>query len=238
MTYQHIFNEAVRHYWYTRNCQSAKSTSDRGERSSVTGGKQMDGFVRTISELVIKANNTDITILMETPLPGFFRPTKRWDMAILYDGVLLAAIELKSQVGPSFGNNFNNRAEEAIGLAVDFWTAFREKGFVLESRLVRPWIGYLMLLEDCEAVHKKRTLREPHFKVFPEYRNTTYADRYQYLLQKLVLERHYDATCLMLSSSDKVDGKEIYYEPAPSIGVSQFLTQLTNQIARNTIKLT
>ena len=41
------------------------------------------------------------------------------------DGRLLAVIELKSQVGPSFGNNFNNRTEEAIGSAVDFWTAYR-----------------------------------------------------------------------------------------------------------------
>lgn len=27
----------------------------------------------------------------------------------MHEGRLIAAIELKSQVGPSFGNNFNNR---------------------------------------------------------------------------------------------------------------------------------
>ena len=36
------------------------------------------------------------------------------------EGRLVAAIEFKSQVGPSFGNNANNRAEEAIGTAHDF----------------------------------------------------------------------------------------------------------------------
>jgi hypothetical protein len=46
-------------------------------------------------------------------LPGYFRPTKLWDVLVIHDKRLLAAIELKSQVGPSFGNNFNNRTEEA-----------------------------------------------------------------------------------------------------------------------------
>jgi len=41
------------------------------------------------------------------------------------------AIELKSRVG-SFGNNVNNRTEEAIGNAADIWRAY-EEGF---SRLV------------------------------------------------------------------------------------------------------
>lgn len=43
-------------------------------------------------------------------------------------GNLLAVIEFKSQLG-SYGNNFNNRAEEAIGSSVDFWMAFRENQF-------------------------------------------------------------------------------------------------------------
>jgi hypothetical protein len=34
---------------------------------------------------------------------------------VIRDGQLLVALEAKSQVGPSFGNNFNNRTEEAIG---------------------------------------------------------------------------------------------------------------------------
>ncbi len=36
------------------------------------------------------------------------------------EGKLLAGIEFKSQVG-SFGNNYNNRTEEAIGSAADIW---------------------------------------------------------------------------------------------------------------------
>ena len=49
---------------------------------------------------------------------------------------LVAAIELKSQSG-SFGNNLNNRSEEILGLARDFWTAYRERAYrILCERLI------------------------------------------------------------------------------------------------------
>ncbi len=38
---------------------------------------------------------------------------KKWDLLVV-EGCLIAAIEFKSQVG-SFGNNYNNRTEEALG---------------------------------------------------------------------------------------------------------------------------
>ena len=47
-------------------------------------------------------------------------------MLVIDRDQLIAALEFKSQVGPSFGNNFNNRTEEAIGTAHDLWTAYRE----------------------------------------------------------------------------------------------------------------
>ena len=74
-------------------------------------------------------------------LPGYFRPTKNWDLLVIHQGVLIAAVELKSQVGPSFGNNFNNRSEEAIGSAIDFWTAFRDGAITGQQR---PFLGWLI----------------------------------------------------------------------------------------------
>jgi hypothetical protein len=59
-------------------------------------------------------------------LPGYYRPTKKWDLVVVDKSCLVAAIEFKSQAGPSFGNNINNRAEEAIGSAVDIWRAYKE----------------------------------------------------------------------------------------------------------------
>jgi hypothetical protein len=60
---------------------------------------------------------------------GFLPSDKIVDLLIVNERRLVAALELKSQVGPSFGNNFNNRTEEAIGTAVDLWTALREGAF-------------------------------------------------------------------------------------------------------------
>lgn len=62
-------------------------------------------------------------------------------------GRLIAALEFKSHVGPLFSNNFNNRAEEAIGTSHDFWTAYRDGAF---GRQARPFVGWLMVVEDAE----------------------------------------------------------------------------------------
>ena len=87
---------------------------------------------------------TSIFFKSRIELPGFFRPTKEWDLLVVHDGKLVVAIECKSQVGPSFGNNFNNRTEEAMGSAMDLWTAFKKDKF---DQAVQPWLGYTFLLE-------------------------------------------------------------------------------------------
>lgn len=77
----------------------------------MTGGKQMDGFCLLFEWLLCRNGLTDHSFHYRSKLelPGFFRPTKKWDMLVVHDGHLIAALEFKSQRGPSFGNNFNNR---------------------------------------------------------------------------------------------------------------------------------
>ena len=86
-------------------------------RSAVTGGKQMDGFVKLICSLLCEVGIKEACVHCERyiEVPGFFRPEKKWDLIVVVEGTLLASVEFKSQVGPSFGNNFNNRTEEALG---------------------------------------------------------------------------------------------------------------------------
>ena len=86
----------------------------------------MDGFIDLFTELITQAGILERYIFRKkaVELPGFFRPTKEWDLLVVREHTLIAAIEAKSQVGPSFGNNFNNRTEEAMGSALDLWTAF------------------------------------------------------------------------------------------------------------------
>src|SRR5690606_17916071 len=120
---------------------------DRGSRGAVTGGKQMDGFIRLFIDIIVDAGIPEACVFTSSRLeiPGYFRPTKEWDLLVVKDDALLLALEAKSQVGPSFGNNFNNRTEEAMGSSLDLWTAFREQAF----GATRPWVGYMFLLEDC-----------------------------------------------------------------------------------------
>jgi len=197
--------QAVAYYWRARQEQSERQVkqgrSDQGSRGSVTGGYQMGGFSELITALLVEAGiaQEHIFTRQSLELPGFFRPTKEWDLLVVRDSQLIAAIELKSQVGPSFGNNFNNRTEEAMGTALDLWTAYREGAF---NKTVRPWLGYLFLLEDSPKSRQPVRVVEPHFKVFPEFVKASYARRYELFCRKLVRERHYNAAAFLLSAGD------------------------------------
>ena len=220
--------KAVASYWSTRRSQSAKQKStgqhDQGARSAVTGGAQMDGFIGLITALIQEAGikNQHIFYNKALELPGFFRPTKEWDLLVVRGGQLILALEAKSQVGPSFGNNFNNRTEEAMGSALDLWTAYREGAF---NKTIRPWLGYVFLLEDCEASRRPVSVKEPHFKVFPEFVGASYAKRYELFCRKLVRERHYNASAFLLSEP-KTGLKGAFAEPAEDLTFLQFARSL------------
>lgn len=185
----------------------------------------MDGFSRKIARLLTEVGikEKDIFQRVSVELPGFYRPTKEWDIVVVVDGNLVAAIELKSQIGPSFGNNFNNRTEEALGTALDIWTAYREGAFHSSPA---PWLGYLLLLEDCSESRRPVGVREPHFLVFPEFREASYSQRYELFCRKLVRERQYNSVCFIIAGHEKVDSLQNYDEPAEDLSSDQFLSQL------------
>lgn len=225
--------EAIAFYWLTREQQKSRQTlegkSDQGARSAVTGGAQMSKIIGLLTELMLEAGAKSEEIFQNKALelPGFFRPTKEWDLLVIRDQQLIAAIEAKSQVGPSFGNNFNNRTEEAMGSALDLWTAFREGAF---NSTIRPWLGYLFLLEDCPRSTRPVRTREPHFPVLREFKNASYAKRYELFCRKLVRERHYTAaTFLMSSRTSGLRGE--YTEPARDLAFHIFVKSLAAQIS-------
>lgn len=221
-------SKAIKHFWKTRKRQQRRQGSktgkkDQGSRSAVTGGAQLDGFISLVRLILKEAgiNNADIHT-QETILPGFFRPSKEWDLVVVVDRNLLATIEFKSHIGPSFGNNFNNRIEESLGSAFDFRTAYRDGAFKPSAS---PWLGYLILVEDTEGSNHPVKLAEPHFSALKEFSNTSYIDRYKLFCQKLVRERLYDATCFLTSS--KKNGKQgNYKEPDEELSFEKFSTSL------------
>jgi hypothetical protein len=225
---QKRLRSAVKHFWTTRETQAQKQgtlsgSKDAGFRSAVTGGAQMNGFINLVRELLCESGLPKAHIYCDkfVEIPGWYRPEKKWDLLIVLDGKLLAGIEFKSQVG-SFGNNYNNRTEEAIGSATDIWAAYREGAFKPSAR---PWLGYLMLLEEAPGSISAVRAREPHFKVFPEFKEASYAKRYEILLTKLVRERLYDAACFLMSNA-KDGARGLYGEPAAELSFQNFVASL------------
>ncbi len=228
MDYSNQVAQAVQHFWRTRlkqdkNQGSTTGVRDAGNRSAVTGGAQLDGFIHLLASILEDAGLKEHSIYTKkTVLPGYFRPTKNWDLVAVVDGELLATIELKSHVGPSFGNNFNNRVEEALGSATDIWTAYREGAFKPSQK---PWLGWLMLLEDTEKSQSPVRVSEPHFLVFQKFQNASYAKRYELFCEHLVRERLYDASCLLLSDRENgINGG--YSEPNAEINFKNFASSL------------
>lgn len=226
--------EAVKLFWGNREAARVKQIKsgkvDQGERAGVTAGKNMNGFLELVADIAVANGLTDATVLQEgrvLTLPGYFRPTKLWDLLILRKGRLIAALEFKSQVGPSFGNNFNNRTEEAIGTAVDLWTAYREGAF---GEQPRPFVGWLMLLEDAPASRKPVRESSPHFPVFSDLLNASYAERYNVLCKKLVQEQLYSAACILTSPRSAVSNGA-YTELSQMTGLHTFITELAGHLA-------
>lgn len=213
---------AVRHFWTTR--ETTKGTGQGGTRDAVISGKNMDGFIDLVRHVAVHCGlppESVITDKRRVILPGYFRATKNWDVLVIHRRRLVAVFEFKSQVG-SFGNNFNNRSEEVIGAAADLWVAHHHGAYsegptpgldgllasdsalpLLHPDLQRdprpPFLGWLMLLEECPGSMTPVRCDEPHYRVFPEFRGASYAKRYQILCERLMERQLYSAASLILS---------------------------------------
>ncbi len=231
--YQQKAHEAVKAFWGNRAAARQKQVesgkADQGERAGVTAGKNMDGFLALMLDIV-RANGLADAELHQNrallTLPGYFRPTKLWDLLVMYKGELIVAIELKSQVG-SFGNNFNNRTEEAIGTAHDFWTAYREEAF---GKQPRPFVGWLMMVEDVPKSRCPVRDVSPHFPVLKEFKGASYLVRYDLLCQKLVKEQLYTTAALITSPRSASKNGE-FSQMSAMTGLRTFVAALAGHVA-------
>lgn len=223
------YNAAVKAFWTGRDLQTQKQVEtgkvDAGARGSVTGGLHLNAMHQLIArefsalaDLGAEVRNSGII-----PLPGYYRRAKNWDIVVTYNDILVAVIECRSQVG-SFGNNFNNRTEEAIGNAVDLWRAY-EAGLV---GTVKPWLGFVFLFERAEgSTTAVRDQSAPLYRTDPAFDNSSYTTRYQLLFQRLVRERLYDAACLIST----VNGEGIYDEPLPEVSTRNLTAAIAGRVA-------
>lgn len=236
-------HEAVRCFWKSR---SQGNQAQEGGRGSVISGKNLDGFLEVILSISNHCGLPDSCIFLngrhELTIPGYYRASKNWDVLIIHKCCLVAALEFKFQVG-SFGNNFNNRAEEAIGNAADFRIASqkgayqpcRHRDFSNQIQDISadprpPFLGFLMLLEDCAASNHPVEASSPHYEVFSEFKNASYSNRYKILCERLMEQRLYDAAALAMSDpiSGASDGAFRCLSDATS--VQNLFTQLAGRI--------
>ena len=225
-------SDAVQYYWETRSGQAKEQRqseySTRGKRAEVLGGQQMDSFAGLIEDIIVEEvgiPRDSVKHDYHATLPGYFRHEKEWDTAIVHDGELFAAIEYKSQAS-SFGNNLNNRAEEAIGSNTDLIQAYEEGLFAPSPQ---PWIGYLFLMGDVEESRAKKRLREPNFDADNVFKGASYVDRAEILLLRMVRQRLINNGAFILSNEERgLQGE--YWQPNEELYFKRFVRSLVAHI--------
>jgi hypothetical protein len=190
----------------------------------------MDAFAGLIEDIVVDAGVPRESVKHDyhATLPGYYRHEKEWDTAVVHDGELLAVVEYKSQAS-SFGNNLNNRAEEAIGNNTDILQAYEEGVF---SPSPQPFVGYLMLMADNEQSRNVPQVREPNFEVDEEFRNATYIDRMELLCLRMVRQRLVNNAAFILTDAEAgLEGD--CWEPNEELRFKRFARSLASHVRGN-----
>lgn len=190
--YSKLIRKAVKHYWHSKASALTKNQSgkkaDQGKRGAATAGKNFDGFADVFSKLAKEHGGNEVEVYQNKShviLPGHFRPSKQWDLVVTNRGRLIAVLEFKALGGPSFGNNANNRCEEALGSGIDLSVAQREGLF---GKGANPFVGYCILVEDEEGSKRepKRGNPSAHFAADAVFKEASYQHRMRILCERMV----------------------------------------------------
>ena len=114
-----------------------------------------------------------------------------------------------------------------MGSSLDILTAYREGAF--GNYAPSPWLGYLMVLEESTRSTVPVKVAEPHFRVFNEFRDTSYAQRYELFCKKLLLERNYTAAAFMMTGHNG-NSNRTYTEPSADLSMHNFIRSLVGHI--------
>lgn len=226
--YELLFSAAVKDFWGVRKTQQEaqilKGTPDAGSRGAVTAGKHLDAVQRVILQ-ALQDGGADPDWLVtgrSAAVPGWFRERKAFDVVATDGEHLFVTIELKSQVG-SFGNNQNNRIEEAVGQVHDHYVA-GSKGLLPG---LAPWFGYVLLVEATpESTSARPTTGRTVIPADPTFHGLSYVGRYVVAFDRMVTEKLVDAACVAITNQD--DGSVTY--PSPAMTFQHFAVALHNRM--------
>jgi hypothetical protein len=203
--------QAARAFWRGRDQaaekQQAAGKLDQGNRGRVTGGKALDSFRDMVVEVVKRHGPKGVSVHRDRAvvgLPGYFRPTKLWDLLVMHEGRLLAVLELKSLCGPSFGNNANNRCEEALGSGYDFRKAQSEGLF---GGGAAPFLGYFILVENDAGSRTPIRDRSPHFPADIVFQKSSYQSRMKLMCERMVQHQIYACASVLVATGGAAAGE-------------------------------
>lgn len=154
-------------------------------------------------------------------LPGYFRVTKNWDLLVMEQDILVAAIEFKS-MSTSAAKNINNRVEEVLGSATDLRAA-HDAGHL---GLVKPWLGYFLILEHSSEITRVPRIDKASFSVDETFRGRSYVGRWELACKRMVSKGVYDTACLLVSKGKPEDP---FYEPDSMLGFDQFASSIAER---------
>lgn len=185
----------------------------------------MNGIRDLVGRIFVESGLPEESIVKEPYLPGYYRARKKWDMAVRYRGVLVAALEFKSQVG-SVGKNISNRFEEALGSSTDLWAAQRKNRAFGE---IPPWLGYVLILREDEETEKPDRTTKALFPVDPAFAGMSYNQRYREMLSRFVGDSIYQAGWFITTKEDD-DGSVSYAEPLAAASGKAFRVAVQGRV--------
>jgi hypothetical protein len=199
---------AVLLFWTARADQMAALADGGAAGGGARAAGHMNGIRNLVKSIFIDAGMPESSVEYEPYLPGFYRPRKRWDMAVKYKGALVAALEFKSQVG-SVGKNINNRFEEALGTGTDTWAAQSKLAVYGE---VPPWLGYVFVLREDEETESPSRPIDALFPADPAFKGMSFNHRYQEMLKRFMGDNIYQGGWFITTKTDE-GGRVSYTEP-------------------------
>ncbi|MPZ88884.1 MAG: type II site-specific deoxyribonuclease [Nitriliruptorales bacterium] len=228
---QEEFRAAIHYCWTARQDARVRQIAeglveDVGLRAGVTSGKHLDPLAALVAKVFIDAGMPEQAIHygVNVELPGFYRSEKQWDLVVVHDKELVAAIEFKSMLG-SYGNNMNNRVEEATGNAADLLEAFEEG--LLGGNARAPWLGYVFIIQEDKRSTTPVRLNQPHFVTDRAFQDASYVRRIELLCRRLVQKRLYSGASFVCSDGG---GPEAVREPADDLRFSKFAAGIVGKV--------
>lgn len=258
-----IFQNAVKHWWKSKRVNAKGiGKAQGGTRDQNLRGDTMDGFrdaiIDKLTEIGVRKDDiycgSQLSALASN-LPSYFRATKNWDVVVcknahhkrlndktLGEPVLLAAVEFKSQE-KSIGNNQNNRIEESIGNAHDFWASYENNNFV--HLTPRPWLGYLFVGRYAAGEENSPVrVKQPIIPVDPVFEGnaskarlsatvfegSSYAQRYRIFLERMIAKKLYDGACFIVTHEKIAKSVPNYSVLFPQLSGDNFLDGLSRYI--------